>query len=543
MSFLHPEFIYLMLPILLVLFGLLLTQNEVQERFFTPESLAKLRVDTNQLSAKVRNLFYFLMFLFIILALAGPVVERGSAKVKVKDDLFFIALDISDSMLCQDVYPNRLELGKQKIMQLLQREKRSRVGLIAFAQSSYLVTPPSLDHKLLTFLLKPINSSHTSEHGTNVLNVLKAVNKQLEGREHKRVLLVSDGGDKELFSEEIAYAKEEGIQVYVLAIGTENGGVIPQESGLLRHQGETVISRLNLAIEGLAKESGGAVVQAGDLLPFLESMKAESTQENEKPIYFHFFILPIGLAMVMFLIATSSFHRGEKYYLPSLLSVIVWSAYPAVAEAGMFDYQRLESANQAYTEEEYHRSAKVYNLYALENESPEAAYNAANAYYKMGRYKMAAGLYESIYFADAEKDRQRYHNLGNALAKMGEKADLKKAIAAYEKALEIKEDPLSRENLEMVKKALQEREEERKRAFEQQAASALSKVEKSSAESKDTEAKRTSHEKKRLEQSRRIMSDLEAKKWLRTLERRQYGQAYKIEVTDPDRGVNSAKAW
>ena len=123
MTFLHPEFIYLMLPVLLILFGLLLTQSDAQELIFAPESLAKLRVDTDQLSAKVRNLFYFLMFLFIILALAGPVIEKGSAKVKVKDDLFFVALDISDSMLCEDVYPNRLELGKKKIVELLQKEK------------------------------------------------------------------------------------------------------------------------------------------------------------------------------------------------------------------------------------------------------------------------------------------------------------------------------------------------------------------------------------------------------------------------------------
>lgn len=67
MSFLHPEFIYMMLPLLFLLFGLLLTQREAEEAFFSPRVLAKLRVDTNRLSAKVRNFFYFLMFIFIIL--------------------------------------------------------------------------------------------------------------------------------------------------------------------------------------------------------------------------------------------------------------------------------------------------------------------------------------------------------------------------------------------------------------------------------------------------------------------------------------------
>ncbi|MCJ7765457.1 MAG: VWA domain-containing protein, partial [Thiovulaceae bacterium] len=115
MSFLYPQFIYMMLPVLLLLFALLLTQSEGQEQLFSPQVLAKLRVDTKGVSAWVRNLLYFLMFLFIILALAGPVIERGEAEVNVKGDLFFVALDISDSMRCEDVYPDRLEFGKQKI--------------------------------------------------------------------------------------------------------------------------------------------------------------------------------------------------------------------------------------------------------------------------------------------------------------------------------------------------------------------------------------------------------------------------------------------
>ena len=132
-SFLHPEFIYLMLPALIILFALLLTQREVQEQFFSSRVLAKLRVDTKRLSARVRNVFYFLMFLFIILALAAPVIEKGEAEVKVKGDLFFVALDLSDSMRCKDVYPSRLQVAKQKLLALLKQDRNDRIGLIAFA--------------------------------------------------------------------------------------------------------------------------------------------------------------------------------------------------------------------------------------------------------------------------------------------------------------------------------------------------------------------------------------------------------------------------
>ncbi len=542
MTFLHPEFIYLMLPVLLILFGLLLTQSDAQEFIFAPESLAKLRVDTDQLSAKVRNLFYFLMFLFIILALAGPVIEKGSAKVKVKDDLFFVALDISDSMLCEDVYPNRLELGKKKIVELLQKEKKSRVGLIAFANSSYLVSPPTFDHKILTFLLKPMSNSYTSEHGTNILNVLKAANKQLENSENKKLLIVSDGGDKGEFSEEITYVKKEGIKVYVLSIGTQRGGVIEREDGLLRHQGEVVISRVNRAIDDLAKESGGAVVDSGELSPFLESMEADSLEEDQKPIYFHFFILPIGLAMLMFLIATSSFHRGEKYHLPSLIVLVLMSVYPPFARAELFDYQRLERADEAYKQEDYRVSTKSYEYYALEHESVEAAYNAANGYYKMGRYKMAVGLYESIYFVEADKNHQLYHNLGNAFAKFGTETGLKKAIEAYDKALKFREDNETRENLEWVKKALKKSREERQKDLQPDTLLGSS-PSKPLLGGRNNEAGKEVSASNSMHYAERTMSDREAKKWLKLLDTRQHGQNYKIEVANPDEGAESEKPW
>ena len=538
MSFLYPEFIYLMMPILLVLFGLLLTKSDVQELLFSPETLAKLRVDTDQISAKIRNFFYFLMFLFIILALSAPVIEKGSAKVKVKDAPIFIALDISDSMLCQDVYPNRLELGKKKIVELLQEVKRNSVGLIAFSNSSYLVSPLTKDYRMLSFFLTSMKRSYSDEHGTNILNLLKAANRELAKFEEKKLFIVSDGGDKREFSQEIAYAKDKDIKVYFLAIGTEKGGAIELEGSPLYYQGKVVISRVNSAIETLALESGGAIVDVRDFSPFIASLKRRSLREDEKPIYFHLFIVPIALAMLMLLIATSSFHRGEKYYLPSLAVLILITLYPASGRATFFDFQRLERANTAYTQEEYGLSANSYRSYALKHKSVEAAYNAANAYYKMGRYKMAVELYESIYFAQDEKNYQLYHNLGNALAMLGRHQDLKKAISAYEKALKLKDERETRENLDAVIKALQKGEERAKKKYLKQILLEDLKVKKTVAKGKNT-----LQNSDKLQYHRVGMSEREAEKWLKLVQKQQHVQGYKIEVLKPDEGVSGENPW
>lgn len=542
MTFLHPEFIYMMLPILFILFGLLLTQSEVQEQFFSPRVLAKLRVDTNQLSAKVRNLFYFLMFLFIILALAGPVIEKGSAKVKVKGDPFYIALDVSASMLCEDVYPNRLEFAKLKVFELLKTGSQREIGLIAFAKSSYLVSPPTLDRDLLRFLLKPMQSGSVSEQGTNILTLLKAADKLSKEGEAKSVLIISDGGDKTDFTEEILYAKKHDIKVYVLGVGTKKGATIAKEDGgSIEHNGEPVISRYNPLLVSLATESGGRTIQADEVTSFLERRVEKVAADEEKPIYFHLFIVPIGFAMLMLLLATSSFHRGEKHYVPSLLILGLMVFHPQALEAGLFDYKRLDDANRAYKNEDYRESSSSYKVYAMENQSVEATYNAANGYYKMGRYKMAVGLYESIHFVEGEKNHQLYHNLGNALAKLGSETALKKAIEAYKKALKFREDNETRENLVRVEKALKKREQERRDAV-QEGRPLASSSHKPLLEERNNKAENEVNT-FRIHHAGRPMSEREANKWFKLLDQRQHGRLYKIEVANPDEGAENEKPW
>jgi Ca-activated chloride channel family protein len=548
-SFLHPEFIYMMLPVLLVLFALLLTQSEVQEQFFSSRVLARLRVDTKRLSARVRNLFYFLMFLFIILALAAPVIERGEATVKAKGDLFFVALDISDSMRCEDVYPNRLELGKQKLLELLRQDSSDRIGLLAFAKSSYLVAPPTFDHDLLTFLLKPMTSTHISEQGTNILTLLKAADKLLAEEEEKKLLIISDGGESRDLSKEIAFAKERGIKVSVLGVGTDEGGVLYNVKGeQIKERGSQVISRFNAAFSALALESGGRFVRAGsgDIKELLKSVGTKRSETEKKKIYFHLFVLPIGLAMLMLLIATSSFHRGEKYHLPALVAAGLIMAQPPLLKAEVFEFRALEQAKEAYESGDYRSSSREYKRYALEHKSSEAVYNAANGYYKMGRYETAAGLYRSVQFAQAEKNHRLYYNLGNALAKLGDRQHLAEAAEAYKKALKFREERESRENLERVEEALRRGIEERKREARQPASSAYLKPEKSRAASQNGAAG-NGREGSELPQQQasgsREMSDREAGKWLKMLDERQVSQKYRIEVADPDEGADDEKPW
>ena len=116
----------MLLPFI-ILFVLLLTQKESQEHFFSKEVMDKLRVSANTLTLKARNALFMFMGLLIILALAQPVIKDGIIKVKAKSADIMIALDISDSMLATDIYPNRLEMAKQKALTLLDEIGRAHV--------------------------------------------------------------------------------------------------------------------------------------------------------------------------------------------------------------------------------------------------------------------------------------------------------------------------------------------------------------------------------------------------------------------------------
>ena len=239
----HPEFLYFMLPPLFILFGLLLTQKEAQETFFSPEVIQRLRVSANTLTMKARNALFMLIGFLIIIALADPVIKEGKVDIKAKSADIMIALDISDSMLATDVYPNRLELAKQKALEFLKLAPNERIGVIAFAKNSYLVSPLSFDHEAVAFLLSKLDTTSITEQGTDFLSMLEVAARSIKNEKKKYILLFSDGGDKEDFSAEIAYAKEHNIVVFIIGIGTKKGAPIKAKNGeFIKQNGKIILT-------------------------------------------------------------------------------------------------------------------------------------------------------------------------------------------------------------------------------------------------------------------------------------------------------------
>lgn len=494
MSFLHPEFLYYMLPPLFILFGLLLTQKETQAHFFSQEVMDKLRVSAKTLTLRARNALFLMIGFFIIIALAQPVVDDGVVTIKAKSADIMIAIDISDSMLAEDVYPNRLELAKQKALSLLSKAPDERMGIMAFAKNSYLVSPLSFDTSAVSFLLTQLDTTSITQKGTDFLSILDVFSKSQNSEGEKYLFILSDGGDASDFSEEIALAKKHNIVVFILGVGTTKGAPIKLKDGsFIKQHGEILVSKLNENISELATSSGGVYIQnttsSSDIDAMLREIKSISKEKELKSEEIHkyipLFYFPVGIALFLLLIATSSMSKRVQVELPSLfaLSLLVFASTDT--RAGILDFMDIKEAKEAYEAGKYEESAKLYEKYAEETKKGEGYFNAANSLYKQKKYKEAIEAYQKATFDDESQRAKNFSNLGNAYAK---EQNLQKAVEVYEKSLGIQEDKDTRENLQEVKKLLKKQKEESKKSDKEDKNKDKNKDEKNqSQDSKDEE--------------------------------------------------------
>ena len=464
MKFLHPEFFYYMLPPFVLFFALILTQKEAVGSYFSDEVMQKLRVATKGLTLKARNALFFLAGLFMIVALAEPVIVDGKIDVEQKSADILIGLDISNSMLANDLYPSRLEFAKKKAVEFIRLLKQDRVGVVAFAKGSYLVSPLSFDKEAVAYLLQNLDTSSITEQGTDFMTLLETVKKSSEHSKHKYLLLFTDGGDKKKFSKEIDYAKENGITVFVIGTATKRGAPIKMKNGnFMKYHGKIVITKLNEHIADLALGSGGVFIKATNSDKDIKRMYEEMVHVIEKKTlrkksiekHIPLFYIPLGAAMLLVLIALASMTKRSVVHVPSmfLLALLLFFGV-SEAKAGMLDFLDIKEAKESYAKGDYKDAAKKFEAYAKSSQKPHAYYDAGDAYYKAGNYKKALQMYKKVHTNDATLMAHTFHNRGNAYAKLGQ---YKKAIEAYKDALKLKEDKDTRENLEAVKKLLKKK--------------------------------------------------------------------------------------
>ncbi len=256
LKFEHPEALYLLL-LLLPLAGIfawfLYGRKRAIRRIGAPEIVGKLMPMKPTYKHPVKFAAVFLATACLVVALANPQLGKGYEKVQRSGVDLMIALDISRSMLAEDVKPNRLEQARQFISRLTNELSGDRVGLIIFAGNAYLQMPLTSDYVAAKTFLKTITTELAPTQGTAIGDAIRMADKAFEQGEpqFKVVLIISDGENHEGDALEAATeVAEKNVILYTLGVGTTKGGPIPEmrngQIDFKRDQsGSIVLSKLN----------------------------------------------------------------------------------------------------------------------------------------------------------------------------------------------------------------------------------------------------------------------------------------------------------
>jgi Ca-activated chloride channel family protein len=473
-----PTYLYalLLIPVLIVLRLLTVrSQRQKLRKFGDPELVRQLMPGVSRLRPAVKFYLLLLALSLLIVMWARPQLGTKISHEKRTGIETIIAMDVSNSMLAEDVAPSRLDRSKMMVENLVDNFSNDKIGLIVFAGDAFIQLPITSDYVSAKMFLSSISPAMIATQGTDIaaaVNMASHSFTQTEGV-GKAIIVITDGEDHEGGALEAARdAYKNDLRVYVLGVGSTKGAPIPVGNGdyMKDNHGQTVMTALNEQMcRQVAEAGGGAYIHVDNNSNAQDQLDAEldklAKKELESTVYSDYDeqFIAVGIVVLLLLIIEicimdvqnpflrrlSLFKRTPRSAgLLLLLCLLTFSN-----AAAQSDRRLVRQGNKHFRNSNYADSEVSYRK-ALERNSrnPEAAYNLGNA--MMGQRKDSAAASQ---FAEAARlatnpmrRSQAYHNMGVVYQqnkKYGE------AIEAYKEALRNNPaDDQSRYNLELCKK-------------------------------------------------------------------------------------------
>ncbi len=242
-------------------------RSRLVARFGNPELMRSLMPDFSRGRIRLKALLYLAAFTLLVLAAARPQFGSKLREEKARGVEMMLVVDVSNSMLAEDFEPNRLERTKYAIGKLFDGLQQERVGMVVFAGEPKVQLPITSDYRMAQAFAKRISPSLVGEQGTAIGKALQQAMLAFSGQSDKNrvIVLITDGENHEDDAVEAArMAKEQGISIYTIGIGTPEGAPIQIGGDFVKdEQGEMVVSKLNeQMLEQIASITGGAYVRA-----------------------------------------------------------------------------------------------------------------------------------------------------------------------------------------------------------------------------------------------------------------------------------------
>lgn len=319
MNFRQPEFLYFILPLIAVVFALALYARTKRRRAvasFVDTAMAP-RILPEESAARfwTKLALWELGLIFSLTALARPQWGDIVEEVKIKGSDLYVMIDVSRSMLCTDVPPNRLERAKADVSSLLNSLKGERVGLIAFAGRAVIKCPLTSDYPFFRAALTELNPNSVDKGGTAIGDAIRTALHVLPVAPDRdqAILLITDGDDQD--SDPLhaaAEAAERHITIFTVGLGDPSAGArIPDKEGgkYMEYEGKDVISKMGGEIlEKIAMQAKGKYIPAGtrayDLGKLYEEnlsqLRGEYAKEQKLRRMAERFEIPLLLALICF---------------------------------------------------------------------------------------------------------------------------------------------------------------------------------------------------------------------------------------------------
>lgn len=329
----HSDILYalILVPALTALFIWMLYRKSSSLRSFGDWVIIR-RLLPGLSNSKIITKFIILMiaYIFLIIGLANPQIGSKLIEGERKGIDIMIALDVSNSMLAQDIKPNRLERAKQAISKLIDKLGNDRIGIVVFAGNAYVQLPITTDYSAAKMFLTTINTKVVPTQGTAIGKAIELSAGSFDDESHSRaIIVITDGENHEDNAVDAAEeAAKKGIYVYTIGMGLTEGTPIPEYDQYNRQvgykkdmQGNTVVTKLNESmLQQIASAGNGVYVRANNTqaglskvyeeINSLEKTEFESKMFSDYEDRFQYFI---AVSLIFLIIELLIFERKSKW--------------------------------------------------------------------------------------------------------------------------------------------------------------------------------------------------------------------------------------
>lgn len=478
MRFAEPLWLQLLwlLPVLL-LFAIWSGRRRERDlaRWCSPELLQRMAPGQRPWVPPLQTGLLLAGFFFLALTAARPQVGSRVLQVKRSGIDVIVALDVSESMLAEDLKPNRITRARQEIQSLFDRLRGDRVGLVAFAGDAFVQCPLTLDYASARMFLRFMDTDLIPTPGTAIARAIEVATDAFDRGESKfkALVLITDGEDHEGKLEAATQkAKEAGVKIFAVGIGTQKGEPIPirDAQGNLKDykrdgKGEVVLTRCDpAALDRICRDTGGGYIDGSSGGLALDRLHAEIEAMEERELeggvvtqyedrYGYF----AAAAFVLLALEWMLFRR-RRLRLPVRAGVTVVALVSAVALASAVDLgtAQADEGQSLYENGKYEEARALYETYTAKHpEDPRGEFNLGTTLHQTGELDPAVkALQRALAAEDPSLQARALYNLGNTQAKAG---DLQSALDSYKAALRLDpKDADAKHNLELVDRLLRQ---------------------------------------------------------------------------------------